>query len=135
MTEYINIVIPSKPEMLSETDTEGTYEISGLYPGYGNTLGNALRRMLLSSMPGAAITAIRIRGVSHEFSTIKGIRQDVLTIVLNMKNIRIKANTDVFPQTITLNAKGKGVITAGDFGVALAVGDYQQGFGHRRDYR
>ena len=115
MTDNLNIAIPSKPEMLNETDTEGTYEISGLYPGYGNTLGNALRRILLSSMPGAAITAIRIRGVSHEFSTVKGVQPDVLTVVLNMKNIRIRTNTDVFPQTITLKKKGKGVITAGDF--------------------
>ena len=115
MTEYINIAIPSKPEMINETDTEGTYEISSLYPGYGNTLGNALRRMLLSSIPGLAVTTIRIRGVPHEFSTIDGIRQDALTIIINMKNIRVKANTSSFPQTMILKKKGKGVITANDF--------------------
>ena len=115
MTEYINIAIPSKPEMVSETDTEGVYEISGLYPGYGNTLGNALRRMLLSSIPGAAITTIRIRDVPHEFSTITGVQPDVLTIIMNMKNIRVRAHTDVFPQTIRLKKTGVGVITAGDF--------------------
>ena len=115
MTEYINIAIPSKPEMISETDTEGTYEISSLYPGYGNTLGNALRRMLLSSIPGAAITTIRIQGVPHEFSTIDGVKEDMLTVVVNMKNIRVKAETDVFPQVMTLKKKGKGKVHAGDF--------------------
>lgn len=115
MTEYLNIAIPSKPETVSETATEGTYEISGLYPGYGNTLGNALRRMLLSSIPGAAITAIRINNVPHEFSTIDGVTPDALMVVMGMKNIRVRANTDIFPQTITLNKKGKGAVKAGDF--------------------
>ena len=115
MTEYINIAIPSKPEIVQETDTEGTYEISSLYPGYGNTLGNALRRMLLSSIPGVAITTIRIQGVPHEFSALDGIKQDALTVVVNMKNIRVKANTDTFPQQMILKKKGKGVVTAGDF--------------------
>ena len=115
MTEYINIAIPSKPKMLEETDTQGTYEIAGLYPGYGNTLGNALRRMLISSIPGAAITNIRIRGIPHEISTIDGIKQDALTIIINMKNIRMRTSTESFPQTMTLKKKGKGMVTAGDF--------------------
>ena len=88
MTEYINIAVPSKPEMINEDGNKGTYEISNLYPGYGNTLGNALRRMLLSSIPGTAITAIRIKNVPHEFSAIDGVKQDALTVVINMKNIR-----------------------------------------------
>ena len=121
MTEYINIAIPSKPEIVSETDTEGTYEISSLYPGYGNTLGNALRRMLLSSIPGVAITTIRMQGVPHEFSALDGVKQDALTVIVNMKNIRIKANTDTFPQQIILKKKGAGVITAGDFEVPSQV--------------
>ena len=115
MTEYINISIPSKPEIVNEVDTEGTYEISGLYPGYGNTLGNALRRMLLSSIPGAAITTVRINGVPHEFSALDGVKQDALTVIVNMKNICIKANTENFPQRMELNKKGKGAVTAGDF--------------------
>ena len=115
MTEYINIAIPSKPEIVQETDTEGTYEISSLYPGYGNTLGNALRRMLLSSIPGVAITTIRIQGVPHEFSALDGVKQDALTVIVNMKNIRVKANTDIFPQQMTLKKKGEGVVTAKDF--------------------
>ena len=115
--QHLNIAIPSRPETISETNTEGTYVISGLHPGYGNTLGNALRRMLLSSIPGVAITTIRVQGVSHEFATIEGVLPDVLTIILNIKNIRILANTDVFPQTIKLAKKGVGVVTAGDFDV------------------
>lgn len=121
MTEYINIVIPSKPEIISETKTEGTYEISSLYPGYGNTLGNALRRMLLSSIPGAAITTIRIHGMPHEFSALDGVKEDVLTIIVNMKNIRMKSNTETFPQKVTLKKKGKGVIIAGDFEVPSQI--------------
>ena len=121
MTEYINIVIPSKPEIVGETDTEGTYEISSLYPGYGNTLGNALRRMLLSSIPGSAITTIRIQGIPHEFSTLDGVKQDALTVVVNMKNIRIKASTDTFPQRIMLKKKGAGVVVAGDFEVPSQI--------------
>ena len=121
MTEFINIVIPSKPEIVNETKTEGTYEISSLYPGYGNTLGNALRRMLLSSIPGAAITTIRIHGVPHEFSALDGVKQDALTVIVNMKNIRIKANTETFPQRVILKKKGAGTVTAGDFEVPSQI--------------
>lgn len=115
MSENLNIIVASKPQVVSEEGNEGLYEISGLYPGYGSTLGNALRRMLLSSIPGNAITSIRIKGVPHEFSTISGIKEDVLNMVINMKNIKIKAHTEQYPQTITLKKKGKGKITAGDF--------------------
>ena len=121
MAEYINIAIPSKPEIINESETEGTYEISSLYPGYGNTLGNALRRMLLSSIPGSAITTIRIHGTPHEFSALDGIKQDALTVVVNMKNIRIKANTEAFPQKIHLKKKGEGAVTAGDFEVPSQI--------------
>ena len=121
MSDYINIAIPSKPKMVSETENEGTYEISNLYPGYGNTLGNALRRVLLSSIPGVAIAIVRINDVLHEFSTIDGVKEDVLTIVINMKNIRVKANIDVFPQKIVLKKKGKGLVYAGDFEVPSQI--------------
>lgn len=121
MTEYINIAVPSKPEMVQEEGNRGTYEISNLYPGYGNTLGNALRRMLLSSIPGTAVTAVRINGVPHEFSAMDGVKQDVLTMVVTMKNIRLKANTEVFPQTITLKKSGVGPVVAGDFDVPSQI--------------
>ena len=70
-----SIVSPSKPKIIKEIDNKGSYEIGGLYPGYGHTLGNSLRRIILSSLPGAAITSIKIAGIPHEFSTIKGIKE------------------------------------------------------------
>lgn len=115
MSENLNIVVASKPQVISEEGNEGLYEISGLYPGYGSTLGNALRRMLLSSIPGVAITSVRIKGVPHEFSTIPGVKEDALEIVINMKNIKIGAHIDNFPQTLILKKKGKGKVTAADF--------------------
>lgn len=107
------IVLPSKPRIVSEDQFSGTYEIDGLYPGYGHTLGNSLRRIILASLPGAAITTIKIDGISHEFSIIPGIKEDVITIMLNLKKVRIKMLTDV-SQTLTLKVKGTNVVTAGD---------------------
>jgi len=112
MSDY-HIALPSKPRVVSESERSGTYEIDGLYPGYGYTLGNSLRRIILSSLPGAAITHVKIPGVSHEFSTIEGIKEDVVTILLNIRKIRLKILTDE-PQTITLTAKGPKTITAAD---------------------
>ena len=66
----LNVILPSKPRIVLEEETKGVYEIDGLYPGYGHTLGNSLRRIILSSLPGAAITAIKITGVDHEFKNI-----------------------------------------------------------------
>ncbi len=115
MIEYLDTTTPSKPQTISETETAGVYEIAGLYPGYGHTLGNALRRMLLSSVVGVGIINVRIKGVPHEFSTIDGILEDVLTIILRIKRIKIAAHDIEFPQRITLKKKGKGVVVAGDF--------------------
>ena len=70
----LNVLLPSKPKIIKEEGFTGTYEIDGLYPGYGHTLGNSIRRIILSSLPGAAITRVKIDGVSHEFSTIEGIK-------------------------------------------------------------
>lgn len=108
-----SIVLPSKPRIITEDLFSGTYEIDGLYPGYGHTLGNSLRRIILSSLPGAAIISVKISGVEHEFSTISGVKEDVITILLNLKKIRIKMLTDI-PQTLTLKAKGIGEVTAGN---------------------
>lgn len=107
------IQLPSKPRIILEEGNTGVYEIDGLYPGYGYTLGNSLRRVILSSIPGGAITAIKIDGVSHEFSTISGVKEDVIAIILNLKQVRV-AISDGETHTITLNAKGSGVVTAGD---------------------
>lgn len=108
-----NISFPSNPEVVKEEDFFGKYKIDGLYPGYGYTLGNSLRRIILSSLPGTAITSIKIDGVEHEFSTLEGVKEDVITMVMNLKNIRFKATTDE-PQTATLSASGVGEVTAGD---------------------
>jgi len=108
-----SIVLPSKPKIITEDEFSGVYEIDGLYPGYGHTLGNSLRRIILSSLPGAAVISIKIPSVSHEFSTIPGITEDVVTILLNLKKARFMMLTDE-PQTINLRAKGPGVITVAD---------------------
>jgi len=112
MSEY-NILLPSKPKIVREEGFKGFYQIDGLYPGYGHTLGNSLRRIILSSLPGAAITAVKIDGVEHEFSTLKGVKEDVIRILLNLKKIRAKLLTDE-PQVLVLKAKGVGEITAKD---------------------
>lgn len=97
----------------TETNT-ATFVIEPLSPGFGLTVGNALRRVLLSSLPGAAITSIRIDGVSHEFSTIKGVRQDVVDIILNLKQLRLKLDGSE-SQVIILDVKGEKKVTGGDF--------------------
>jgi len=112
MPDY-HIILPSKPVVLSEDNTSGSYEIDGLYPGYGQTLGNALRRIILSSLPGYAITSIKIDGVPHEFSVIDGVKEDVVTICLNLKKVRFKVVGDE-PLELTISAKGQKEITAGD---------------------
>jgi len=108
-----NITLPSKPRVVKEEEFSGIYEIDGLYPGYGHTLGNSLRRIILSSLTGAAITSIKIEGVPHEFSTIPGVKEDVITILLNLKRVRISLSTDE-PVMLTLEAKGPKKINAGD---------------------
>ncbi len=107
------IAIPSKPRVVEESDSKGIYEIDGLYPGYGHTLGNSLRRIILSSLPGSAITEIKIDGVDHEFSTIEGVKEDVLLIILNIKKIRIR-NESEEPQMMTLKVKGPKKVTVAD---------------------
>jgi DNA-directed RNA polymerase subunit alpha len=107
------IVLPSKPKIILEEENKGIYEIDGFYPGYGFTVGNSLRRIILSSLPGAAITSVKINGVEHEFSSIKGIKEDVVMIMLNIKRLRIKMISDE-PQILTLKAKGVKTITAKD---------------------
>ena len=102
--EY-SITLPSKPRVVKEAEAEGTYEIDGLYPGYGHTLGNSLRRIILSSLPGAAVTSVKIEGVEHEFSTMDGVREDVVTILLNLKKLRFEVLSGE-AQTVTLSIKG-----------------------------
>ncbi len=108
-----SIILPSKPKIVKEDATSGVYEIDGLYPGYGHTLGNSLRRIILSSIPGAAITSLSIDGVKHEFSAIDGIKEDVIAIILNLKKTRFKLHGDD-AQKATLHIKGAKTILAKD---------------------
>ena len=89
------------------------YEIDGLHPGYGHTLGNSLRRIILSSLPGAAITSVKLEGVPHEFSTISGVKEDVVTVLLNLKRVRVQMISDDL-QTLSISAQGPRTITAAD---------------------
>src|SRR3989338_2943137 len=109
----VSIILPSKPRVVLEEPAKGVYEIDGLYPGYGHTLGNSLRRTLLSSLPGAAATRVKIEGISHEFSTIPGVKEDVIAILLNLKKLRFKMTT-FEPQTVNLKAKGAKEVTVKD---------------------
>ncbi len=111
--EYVRLSETVKIKKVSEKENEGVFEIEGLYTGYGLTLGNALRRVLLSSLPGAAITQIKIKGVDHEFSTIDGVMEDVVEITLNLKRVRFRFFADE-PQTLILKVKGEKKVKAGD---------------------
>jgi len=119
MSDY-TIVLPSKPRIVSEEKFSGVYEIDGLYPGYGHTLGNSLRRIILSSLPGAAITSVKIAGAPHEFSVLSGVKEDVITILLNLKQVRMLL-TSSEPQTVTIKVKGVKDVTAGDIKVSGQV--------------
>ena len=107
---------PDKVIMINSTDFEGKFEFRPLEPGYGLTVGNALRRVLLSSLEGFAITSIRIEGVDHEFSTIAGVVEDVTEIILNLKQVCFKRQIDeVDNETVTISISGAEQLTAGDF--------------------
>ena len=119
MPEY-KIIMPSKPRIVLEEDNKGVFEIDGLYPGYGHTLGNSLRRIILSSLPGASITSIKIDGISHEFQTMDGIKEDVFVMILNLKKIRFKMISDE-PQMVTLSIKGPKEVLAKDIKIGGQV--------------
>ncbi|MBL0047901.1 MAG: DNA-directed RNA polymerase subunit alpha [Bacteroidetes bacterium] len=108
---------PDKVVMVSSTDREGQFEFRPLEPGYGITVGNALRRILLSSLEGFAITSIKIEGVDHEFSTLKGVVEDVTEIILNLKQVRFKKQIEMTDhERLTVTVSGKNTFTAGDIG-------------------
>lgn len=112
----LNFQKPDKVIMIDSTPFEGKFEFRPLEPGYGLTVGNALRRVLLSSLEGFAITSLRIEGVDHEFSTIAGVVEDVTEIVLNLKQINFKRQIDeIDNETVTISISGQDKITAGDF--------------------
>lgn len=108
-----HITLPSKPRVVSEEGLQGVYEIDSLYPGYGHTLGNSLRRIILSSLPGAAVTSVKIDGVQHEFATIEGVHESVMEILLNLKRVHFTLHGDE-AQTIRISVKGPKEVTAKD---------------------
>ncbi|WP_091467570.1 DNA-directed RNA polymerase subunit alpha [Flavobacterium urocaniciphilum] len=111
-----NFQKPDKVIMIDSTDFEGKFEFRPLEPGYGLTVGNALRRVLLSALEGFAITSVRIEGVEHEFSTIPGVVEDVTEIILNLKQVRFKRQIeDIDNESVSISLSGKDQITAGDF--------------------
>jgi len=118
----LNFQKPDQVIMNHSSDTEGQFEFRPLEPGYGLTVGNALRRVLLSSLEGYALTSIRIEGVEHEFSTIKGVVEDVTEIILNLKQVRFKRQIeDQDEETIKVKVTGQEQLTAGDLGKACTA--------------
>jgi len=107
------IPLPLSPKVIEKKGNQALIEIEALYPGYGVTIGNALRRVMLSSLEGAAVTQINIKGVSHEFSTIAGVMEDVITIMINIRQLRFKITGDE-PQTCILKVKGEKEISGKD---------------------
>ena len=114
------VSLPQKPKYTKIDDFTGKFEILGCYPGYGTTLGNALRRVLLSSLEGAAVTAVKIKGVSHEFSTIDGVMEDAVQLILNLKKIRFKMDGNE-TMKVTLKSKGEGKVTAADIKCSTGI--------------
>jgi len=108
------ISLSKPPKIIKKKRNWALFEIEALYPGYGLTIGNSLRRVLLSSLEGAAITRVKIKGVQHEFSTIPGVLEDVITILLQLKQVRFKLYGDQ-PQRVSLKIKGERKVKASDF--------------------
>ncbi len=111
--EYAHLSETVKFRTISADSRKGVFEFEGLYTGYGTTIGNALRRTLLSSLPGAAVTQIKIKGVDHEFSTLPGVVEDMVEITLNLKQVRFRCHSSE-PQVLSLKVKGESEVTAGD---------------------
>lgn len=107
------IYTPGIVEVTEHSSTSATFSIEPLHSGYGMTLGNSIRRVALSSISGAAITGVKFDGASHEFTTLADVTEDIVEIILNLKNVRFKVFSEE-PQTITLTKKGKGAVVAGD---------------------
>ncbi len=107
------IPLPQQPKIILEEGNRAVFEIEGLWPGYGPTIGNAIRRVLLSSLEGAAITSVKIEGVQHEFSTLPGIREDIIELTLNLKQVRFRMHGSG-PYAAALAVKGEKRVTAAD---------------------
>ncbi|GAC1414198.1 MAG: DNA-directed RNA polymerase subunit alpha [Candidatus Doudnabacteria bacterium] len=107
------VPLPNQVSLVSQEGNMYNFVMEPLYPGYGVTIGNTLRRVLLSSMPGAAVVAVKMKWVDHEFSTIPNIKEDVIEIILNLKNLRLKVHTEE-PVRLSLKVKGEKVVTSAD---------------------
>lgn len=107
------IPLPSKPKIIEQDENRAVFEIDSLYPGYGVTIGNSMRRVLLSSLTGAAVTKVKIAEADHEFSVIPGVLEDVITIIQNLKRLRFRIHSEE-PQTATLTIKGEKEIKGSD---------------------
>jgi len=114
------ILLPKAPKVINKKNNQATFEIEALYPGYGITVANSLRRVLLSSLPGAAITQVKIKGVQHEYSTMPGVTEDVINIVMNLKELRFKMHT-AEPQKAILKIKGEKDVKGSDIKVPSQV--------------
>lgn len=114
------IPLPKPPKVIQKKGNAAMFEIEALYPGYGVTMGNSLRRILLSSLEGAAITQVKIKGVGHEFSTLPGVFEDIIIILLNLKKLSFKMFTSE-PQTIVLREKGQKEVKAKNFKLSPQV--------------
>jgi len=108
------ISLPLPPKVIQKKKNQVVFEVEGLYPGYGVTIGNALRRVLMSSLQGASVTEVKIKGVPHEFSTVSGVLEDAIMILLNIKNLRFKI-FEGESQKVTLKVKGEKEVKGSDF--------------------
>lgn len=117
---------PTLAHIDEHSKTSATFVVEPLHKGYGMTLGNSMRRVLLSSIAGAAITAFKIEGVTHEFTTVPGVKEDVVDVMLNLKNVRLISHSDE-PVTVRLEKKGAGVVTAGDIKTTADIEVVNQG--------
>jgi DNA-directed RNA polymerase subunit alpha len=114
------IYLPERVEIKEEDKNAATFTIYPYHPGYGPTVANAIRRVLLSSLPGAAITHVKIEGIDHEFSTIKGVKEDIVALTMNLKKVRLLSTSDE-PVELVMKIKGEKKVTAGDFEENAAV--------------
>ncbi len=110
------IPLPLPPKVIQKNKNQAIFEIDGLYPGYGVTIGNSLRRVLLSSLEGVAVTEVKIKGVPHEFSVVPGILEDAIMMILNLKNLRFKIYEGDM-QKVELKVKGEKQVKGGDFNI------------------
>ncbi len=119
----MNVPSPSQCASVNESEHHAKFVIEPFYPGYGTTVGNALRRVLLSSLEGTAISGVKIKGVNHEFSTLPGVKEDFVDIILNLKGVVVKAESfvDLSTLRLELSAKGEKCVTAADFVLPTGV--------------